>query len=95
MRRQRPRAACKRGAIKGGTPSWTDVVSLSTAGTAAAATGLIAAPAIAQSMPALQWRLTSSYPKTLDTIFGAAELFANYVAEATDNKFKIQALRRQ
>jgi len=63
---------------------------VSTAGTAAAATGLIAAPAIAQSMPALQWRLTSSFPKTLVTIFGSAELFAKYVSEATDNQFKIQ-----
>src|SRR5262245_54341155 len=63
---------------------------VSSAGTVAAATGLLAAPAIAQSAPELQWRLTSSYPKTLDTIYGSAELFVKYVAEATDNKFKIQ-----
>ena len=41
-------------------------------GGAAAATSL-AAPAIAQSMPEIKWRLTSSFPKALDTIFGAAE----------------------
>ena len=41
----------------------------------AAATGL-AAPAIAQSMPKLSWRCTSSFPKSLDTIYGAAEVFA-------------------
>src|SRR3989442_12432610 len=50
----------------------------------------IAAPAIAQSTPELKWRLTSSYPKSLDTLYGAAEVFAKAVAEATDNKFQIQ-----
>jgi TRAP-type mannitol/chloroaromatic compound transport system substrate-binding protein len=50
----------------------------------------IAAPAIAQSQPELKWRMTSSFPKSLDTIFGAAETFAKYVADATDKKFQIQ-----
>ena len=50
----------------------------------------IAAPAIAQSMPELKWRCTSSFPKSLDTIYGAAEIFAKAIAEATDNKFQIQ-----
>jgi TRAP-type mannitol/chloroaromatic compound transport system substrate-binding protein len=58
-------------------------------GFAAAATTL-AKPAIAQSTPELKWRLTSSFPKSLDTIYGAAEVFAKAVAEATDNKFQIQ-----
>ena len=57
---------------------------------AAAASGVIAAPAIAQSAPELRWRLASSFPKTLDTIFGAADTLARYVAEATDNKFQIR-----
>src|SRR3954462_3254463 len=56
-------------------------------GMAAAA---VAKPAIAQSMPELKWRCTSSFPKSLDTIYGAAEVFAKAVAEATDNKFQIQ-----
>src|SRR3954471_6493555 len=60
----------------------------------AASTGLaataIASPALAQSMPETKWRLTSSFPKSLDTIFGASEVFAKSVAEATDNKFQIQ-----
>jgi TRAP-type mannitol/chloroaromatic compound transport system substrate-binding protein len=63
---------------------------LKTAGLTAAAVPVLAAPAIAQSMPELKWRLTSSFPKSLDTIFGAADTFAKYVAEATDNKFQIQ-----
>ncbi len=50
----------------------------------------IAAPAIAQSAPEIRWRLTSSFPKSLDTIFGAAETFARAVSEATDGKFQIQ-----
>jgi TRAP-type mannitol/chloroaromatic compound transport system substrate-binding protein len=60
---------------------------VATAGLAATA---LAAPAIAQSEPELKWRLTSSFPKALDTIFGAAETFAKYVSEATDGKFQIQ-----
>jgi TRAP-type mannitol/chloroaromatic compound transport system substrate-binding protein len=51
---------------------------------------VIAAPAIAQSSPEIKWRLTSSFPKSLDTIYGASEVFAKAVAEATDNKFQIQ-----
>ncbi|MGE3144845.1 MAG: TRAP transporter substrate-binding protein [Pseudorhodoplanes sp.] len=62
---------------------------LQAAGVGLAATA-VAKPAIAQSMPELKWRLTSSFPKSLDTIFGAAETFSKAVAEATDNKFQIQ-----
>src|SRR5438046_760559 len=62
---------------------------LQTAGVGLAATA-VASPAIAQSMPEIKWRLTSSFPKSLDTIYGASEVFAKAVAEATDNKFQIQ-----
>ena len=58
------------------------------AGLAAAA---VAAPAVAQSSPEIKWRLTSSFPKSLDTIYGGAETIAKQVAELTDNKFQIQA----
>src|SRR5213082_4106291 len=60
------------------------------AGGAGLAATAVAAPAIAQSTPELKWRLTSSFPKSLDTIYGAAEVFAKAVAEATVNKFQIQ-----
>ena len=50
----------------------------------------VAAPAIAQSMPEIKWRLTSSFPKSLDTLYGGSEVFAKAVAEATDNRFQIQ-----
>src|SRR5215213_2426188 len=62
---------------------------LRAAGLGLAATA-IAKPAIAQSMPELKWRLTSSFPKSLDTIYSAAEIFSKAVAEASDNKFQIQ-----
>src|SRR5881227_1192115 len=55
-----------------------------------AAASAVASPAIAQSMPEIKWRLTSSFPKSLDTLFGAADDMAKFVAEATDNKFQIQ-----
>lgn len=50
----------------------------------------LAAPALAQTAPEIRWRLTSSFPKALDTIHGAAPIFADAVAEMTDNKFLIQ-----
>jgi TRAP-type mannitol/chloroaromatic compound transport system substrate-binding protein len=63
---------------------------LRAAGAGMAATSALAAPAIAQSAPEIKWRLTSSFPKSLDTLYGGAETFAKAVAEATDNKFQIQ-----
>src|SRR4051812_48556388 len=61
-----------------------------TAISGAAAATAIAAPALAQAMPEIKWRLTTSFPKSLDPLHGAAEIFAKAVAEATDNKFQIQ-----
>ncbi len=63
---------------------------LKAAGLGIAGSAALAMPAIAQSAPELKWRCTSAFPKSLDTLFGTAEVFARYVAEATDNKFTIQ-----
>jgi len=65
---------------------------LKTAGIGAAATAVttIAAPAVAQSQPEINWRLASSFPKSLDTLFGASEYMAKRVSEATDGKFQIR-----
>ena len=60
------------------------------AGGVGAAASAIAAPAIAQSMPTIKWRMPTSWPKSLDTIFGGADMMAKAVGEATDNKFQIQ-----
>ncbi|MDO8876767.1 MAG: ABC transporter substrate-binding protein, partial [Pseudolabrys sp.] len=54
------------------------------------AASAVAAPAIAQSSPEIKWRMPTSWPKSLDTLYGAAEMMAKYVAEATDGKFQIQ-----
>src|SRR5216684_1854387 len=55
-----------------------------------ASVSTLAAPAIAQSMPELKWRLASSFPKSLDTLYGAGEVLAKYVADMTDNKFQMR-----
>jgi len=59
-------------------------------GAVAAAGSTLAAPAIAQSQPEVRWRCASSFPKSLDTVYGAAEVMAKSLAEATDNKFQIR-----
>ncbi|HSR82273.1 MAG TPA: ABC transporter substrate-binding protein, partial [Hyphomicrobiaceae bacterium] len=56
----------------------------------ALATPALAAPAIAQSAPEIKWRLASSFSKTLEIMFAAAQVACRYIAEATDNKFLIQ-----
>src|SRR5262249_32810782 len=47
-------------------------------------------PAVAKSMPQIRWRLAASWPKSLDTLYGACEVLAKRVAEITDNRFQIQ-----
>ena len=57
------------------------------------AAGAVAAPAVAQtagSSPTVTWRLASSFPKSLDTIYGGAEVVAKRVAAATGGKFQIR-----
>jgi TRAP-type mannitol/chloroaromatic compound transport system substrate-binding protein len=56
----------------------------------ALAVSAAAAPAIAQTSPTVKWRLTASWPKSLDTLYGGCEYFAKRVGEITDNKFQIQ-----
>jgi TRAP-type mannitol/chloroaromatic compound transport system substrate-binding protein len=63
-------------------------VGLLTGGAAAGAAGL-AAPSIAQSMPEIEWTLTSSYPKALTNLYRVAEDLAAWVAAATDGRFRI------
>jgi len=46
------------------------------------------APAV-QAQAAIRWRLASSFPKSLDTIHGAAETFAKKVGEMSGGKFTI------
>ena len=58
-----------------------------TGAAAGVAASTIAAPAIAQSQPSIQWRAAASWPKSLDTLFGGLEMVARCVAEITDGKF--------
>jgi TRAP-type mannitol/chloroaromatic compound transport system substrate-binding protein len=56
----------------------------------AAAASTVAAPAIAQSLPEMKWRLTSSFPKSLDTLYGGSEVFAKAINDMSDGKFQIR-----
>jgi TRAP-type mannitol/chloroaromatic compound transport system substrate-binding protein len=46
------------------------------------------APAV-QAQAAIRWRLASSFPKSLDTLFGGAETFAKAVRTMSGGKFEI------
>ncbi len=58
----------------------------SLAGVAAVAPSL----SIAADAPVINWRLASSFPKSLDTIYGAAETLSKRVAALTNGKFQIR-----
>ncbi len=47
------------------------------------------APAVVNAQAAVRWRLSSSFPKALDTIYGAAEVFAAKVKAMSGGKFEI------
>jgi TRAP-type mannitol/chloroaromatic compound transport system substrate-binding protein len=57
----------------------------------AAATGatLLGAPAIVGAQPQVRWRMTSSFPKSLDTLFGAAEIMSRRIGALTGGRFQI------
>jgi len=65
-------------------------VSKATAGTALAALATQAGAQAPAGAPTVSWRMTSSFPKSLDTIYGAAETIAKRVAAATGGKFQIK-----
>ena len=46
------------------------------------------APAV-HAQAAIRWRLASSFPKSLDTIYGAAEVFSKAVKAMSGGKFEI------
>ena len=48
-----------------------------------------AAPAIVHAQANIRWRLASSFPKSLDTIYGGGDVFAKKVGEMTGGKFQI------
>jgi len=46
------------------------------------------APAV-HAQATVRWRLASSFPKSLDTIFGAADVFANKIKAMSGGKFEV------
>src|SRR3954463_12449924 len=48
----------------------------------------VASPAIAQG--AIKWRLASSFPKSLDTLWGVSPTLVKLVNEMSDGKFTIE-----
>lgn len=60
------------------------------ASAALSAAGLAAAgPARSADAAEVTWRLTSSFPKSLDLLYGGAELFARQVRDITGGRFRI------
>ena len=58
------------------------------------AAGAVAMPTLTRAqqaaLPEIKWRCASSFPKSLDTIYGAAEVMSKRIASATGGKFQIQ-----
>jgi len=46
------------------------------------------APAV-HAQAAIRWRLASSFPKSLDTIYGAAEIFSNRIKAMSGGRFEV------
>ena len=46
------------------------------------------APAV-HAQAAVRWRIASSFPRSLDTIFGAAEVFAQKVKALSSGRFEV------
>ena len=44
----------------------------------------------AGELPNIHWRLASSFPKSLDTIYGAAEVLADRLSKITSGKFQFK-----
>lgn len=63
---------------------------LKKAGLGVAVGAASAAPALAADTPVIKWRMASSFPKSLDTIWNVAPQLAQRVEELTDGKFQIR-----
>ena len=66
-----------------------DFIKKASIATGAASAAILSSPVKAQSSGTVRWRLASSFPKALDTIYGAAEDFAAKVNEMSGGKFVI------
>ena len=48
------------------------------------------APAVQTGYPTLRWRLASSFSRSLDTIYGAADVMANRLSALTEGRFTVR-----
>ncbi|MFV0302182.1 MAG: TRAP transporter substrate-binding protein [Paracoccus sp. (in: a-proteobacteria)] len=55
-----------------------------------AGVGMLAAPAVAQAQDVVRWRMSASWPKTLDVMYGSAEDLAARVKELSGGRFEIR-----
>ena len=60
------------------------------AGAAGVGLASVATPAIAQNAPAVRWRMSTSWPKSLDSIYASVEELCKRVHDVTDGKFEIR-----
>ena len=63
---------------------------LKNAGAGAAGAATLAAPAIVKAQATVNWRCASSFPKSLDVLYGAADYAAKMVGEMSGGKFNIR-----
>ena len=54
----------------------------------AAASAVLAAPALSQGL--VRWRMATTWPKSLDTLYGSAEALCRRVTQLSEGKFTIQ-----
>lgn len=57
---------------------------------AIAGAATLAVPAMAQTSPTVKWRMSTSWPKSLDTIYGSADELCKRVGQLTEGKFEIR-----
>jgi TRAP-type mannitol/chloroaromatic compound transport system substrate-binding protein len=50
----------------------------------------VAAPVLGQTRTQVRWRMASSFPKSLDTLYGTAEMLAGRVSRLTEGRFEIR-----
>ncbi len=63
---------------------------LKSAGAGLGVSAAALAPNVFADGPAIKWHLASSFPKSLDIIYGAAEVLANRLSSLTDGKFQLR-----
>lgn len=61
-----------------------------TATAAAASAGLMAAPSVSRAQDVVRWRMSTSWPNTLDVMYGSAELLSERVKELSGGRFEIR-----